>query len=197
MTNHVFDETEVSSKETRLGPLIQQSQRGFQVSLWCFGFQTMGCRVQEVGFWPLPDFVSASGMLAGTQYLASHSLLFWNFFVFSLFSRCLSQRRMRRRRCPWRKGRGQAPRTPHTARTPLLARSPLQAVKQFRPEFYLGHSSLLSICCPEYFFSTHPLSHERTASIDGDLSFPSYLLFWQLLVPSLERDTSVTEIIKS
>lgn len=43
-----------------------------------------------------------------------------------MFSRCLSQRRMRRQRCPWRKGRGQVLRTPHPARTPLLARSFLQ-----------------------------------------------------------------------
>lgn len=39
---------------------------------------------------------------------------------------CLSQRRMRSERCPWRKGRVWVPRTNHQARTPLWARSLLQ-----------------------------------------------------------------------
>lgn len=57
---------EISSKEMRLGPFIQLCQRGFLVSIWCFGFQTVGCGVQDVGFGPLPNFVRAtSGTLAG------------------------------------------------------------------------------------------------------------------------------------
>lgn len=45
---------------------------------------------------------------------------------------CWRQRQMRRKRCPWRKGRGQVPRSPHPARTALLGRSCLQE-ESFRP----------------------------------------------------------------